>query len=958
MTNRKTEQQTRTQLIDPALRQAGWDLTDTSQVGQEVPLDKMNAVEWDILRQRLQDEGFDPEADLPSGITDYELYQEDGQVLAVVEAKRESKDPRIAELQAQFYVEEIAKRQGQTFVPFIFLTNGQEILFGESGYGSPRKVHGFFTLDDLMRLRTLREMQLPLAGAEINLAITDRDYQIEAVRRICERFEEGHRRALLVMATGTGKTRTAMSLVDVFIQSHQALKILFVTDRDELTKQALNEGFSEHLPDEPCVRIRSKNQAREDTRANRLFSVTLQTLSNCFRDFSPGFFDLIIFDEAHRSIFNKWNDVLGWFDARIIGLTATPAGFIARNTFLQFHCYDGKPTFNYTYIEAVENDPPYLVDFKAPYTARTGFQRKGIKGQSLTEAEQEALREQGKDPDDMDYSGTDLEKRVSNKGTLRSQWQEVMDVCIKDGSGHDPGKTIVFAMNHNHAMRLKEAFDQVYPGRTDLAQVITSQSEYKDTGVKGFKKQDRPRIAISVDMLETGVNVPEVVNLVFMRPINSRIKLTQMVGRGTRTLESCKFPERLPVDPETGAPMKDRFLIIDFWENDFGTQTTKEPPTSQSVIITIFGTRLKLLEHYLQEDPYDQERSEVVNVVALLREQIGTIPVDSLNVKDEYRKHEEVWGDDFWIYLTPDKVTLLRNRVQPLLRFAPGGDLQAASLTSKIERLKLGLAQQKDSGKIATAIAADVDRIPSTVLSTDAERDAQNFGRNVPKLMQATPEELDALRETLGEFMKRRAKRDTFETIDLPDKVVERGYIIITSQDEPVHVEKYRELVQARVDALVQNHPTIQAVQRGDTVADLDLVALERTLREELGRDDLQLNEANIRRAYDELEVDSLLGFLRALLDLKNLPGYRDLVERQFTAYMADHAFTADQTRFLSQVKRVFLDKGALRASDLHRAPFDRFGNDAANRFFKDDELTDLMAFIRELTVENITVNQ
>jgi type I restriction enzyme R subunit len=264
-------------------------------------------------------------------------------------------------------------------------------------------VAGFFSPDDLENLLYLRQNKRPVLSVIINTRIADRPYQHEAIRRVGDAFDAGRRKALLVMATGTGKTRTAMALIDLFLRTNQARRILFVADRDELVKQALNEGFKTHLPSEPCTRIFSD---KIDT-THRLYAVTLQTLNLCYQAFTPGYFDLIVFDEVHRSIFNKWNEVLQYFDARMIGLTATPAGFIDRNTFLTFECEDNLPTFVYSYKQAVFEG--YLVDYTL-YRAKTKFQRQGIKGVDLTEEERNLLIEQGIDPDEIDFQGTDLEE--------------------------------------------------------------------------------------------------------------------------------------------------------------------------------------------------------------------------------------------------------------------------------------------------------------------------------------------------------------------------------------------------------------------------------------------------------------------------------------------------------------------------------------------------------------------
>src|SRR5579862_2398216 len=377
-------------LIDPALEKAGWDVNNPGLVGLEIPVDGFDPQAWSALKAKLkvvQESGGTYDVGLPSGISDYVLYRANGEILAIVEAKRTSVDPRLAQAQAEFYVSELEKRQ--SFRPFAFMANGKEIYFLDAGSEHKRPVAGFFSPDDLENLLSLRQNTIKLAQVPIDTQIVDRVYQHEAIRRVCEAFEKEHKRkALLVMATGTGKTRTVMALIDLMMRANQARRILFVADRDALVKQALNEGFQKFLPGEPCQRLTSYKHDQ----TSRLYAVTLHTLNKCFQQFTPGFFDLIIFDEAHRSIFNKWNEPLQYFDGRIIGLTATPADFIDRNTFLTFDCTDMKPTYLYPYRQAV--DEGYLVDY-AVYQARTKFQRKGIKGVDLSEEDRNVLYEQG-----------------------------------------------------------------------------------------------------------------------------------------------------------------------------------------------------------------------------------------------------------------------------------------------------------------------------------------------------------------------------------------------------------------------------------------------------------------------------------------------------------------------------------------------------------------------------------
>src|SRR6266566_3820385 len=480
------------------------------------------------------------------------------------------------------------------------------------------------------------------------------------------------------MATGTGKTRVAMALIDVFLRANQAQNVLFLADRDALVDQTLTDGFKAHLPHEPRDRV----YTHQIDKTKRLFVATEQTLALCYAKFSPGFFDLIIFDEAHRSLFKRFTEVIEYFDARMIGLTATPANFIDRDTFRLFGCDANVPTFLYDYPQAVKEG--FLVDFSL-YQAHTGFQRKGIKGVDLNEEDRNALVEQGIDPDSLDYAGTDIEIQVTNTDTLRKQWEEIMEVSLKDQSGQLPGKTIVFAMTKAHAHRIAEVFEEMYPQHVGVIQVITSTTErvrdgsYGDGLITKFKKNNLPRIAISVDMLDTGIDVPEVVNLVFMKPVQSRIKLWQMIGRGTRNNTTCKYHHRLPNGEKT------EFKIIDFWENDFEKKEDAKVPIDVPVLVGVFNTRLKILGASLSERDSDVFKQTVFD----LREQLKRIPGDSFPIKKVWPEIEEAWTDSFWNYVTTDKIEFLRLKVAPLLRFAANVDVAAETFTNKVERLKL-----------------------------------------------------------------------------------------------------------------------------------------------------------------------------------------------------------------------------------------------------------------------------
>ncbi|PZV06753.1 MAG: type I restriction endonuclease [Leptolyngbya sp.] len=762
----------------------------------------------------------------------------------------------------------------------------------------------------------------------------------------------------LVMATGTGKTRTTMALIDLFLRGNQARRVLFVADRKELVKQALNDGFKAFLPHEPNHWIRSYNT---DT-SQRLYVSTVHTLSACRKKYTPGFFDLIVFDEAHRSIFNLFREVVEYFDARIVGLTATPAGFIDRNTFQVFHHHEDppKPTFLYDYKQAI--DERVLVDFDI-YQAHTGFQRDGIRGANLNEEERNELIEGGIEPDEVDYAGTELERTVSNKGTQRKQWEEIMQVCYKDQSGQLPGKMIVFALTQSHATRLAERFEEMYPQYPNLVQVITSKMERTDDLIENFKKNDMPRIAISVDLMDTGIDVPEVVNLVFMKPVQSQIKLTQMIGRGTRSQETCKHLEWLPEGK------KDKFLIIDFWQNKFDREP-KDDVVSQDlpVLVKIFNMRLKLLECYLK----DQASPEHEQVIANVRAQIAKIPLDAFSVQKVYADIEPAWTEGFWLHLTQTKINFLRSKVGPLLRFVAGTDVAAATFTNKVERLKHEILT--DSVKSATleSIAEDVSRLPDFVLQDPQKQASVNTCLSV-QLRSAPSTALNQVIDDLADQMRnRREKPSSFLEIDLKDRIANSGYITLGDGGEQVYVQEYRERVERKVLEIVENHPAIAALRNGETPTDLQLIALERILRQELstklaGEEPASESPkaaetpgtyqiasrsndviSNIRKAFN-LKTGSLLGFLREQLEMEALPDYETVVQRNFEQYIARRQFNSDQIHFLRSVQNVFLQKRRIVLADLYDEPLDRFGEDAVERWFTEEQVNELLALTNQL---------
>jgi type I restriction enzyme R subunit len=403
MTN---ESATRQQIIDHRLKEAGWDVRDRTQVVEEFTIERAREMQVKEEAASFGDREF----------SDYVLLGKNGKPLAVVEAKRTSKNAELGREQAKQYCINIQARNGGE-LPFCFYTNGHEIYFWNIGEGPPQRVHGFPTRQDLERLLYIRKNKKPLVDEMINTDIAGRDYQIQAIRTVMEGIAKSRRQFLLVMATGTGKTRTCIALVDALMRAGYVQRVLFLVDRIALRGQAL-DAFKEHIPDEPRWPEPGEKSITTD---RRIYVATYPTMLNIVRDgensLSPHFFDLVIVDESHRSIYNTYGEVLDYFHSITLGLTATPRDVIDHNTFAVFHCEDGLPSFAYSYDEAINHVPPYLCDFRV-LKIKTKFQDEGISKRTISLEDQKRLIFEGKDIEEIVYEGTDLEKKVTNTKTF------------------------------------------------------------------------------------------------------------------------------------------------------------------------------------------------------------------------------------------------------------------------------------------------------------------------------------------------------------------------------------------------------------------------------------------------------------------------------------------------------------------------------------------------------------
>jgi type I restriction enzyme R subunit len=885
--------------------------------------------------------------DLDSKYADYLLLDPQGAPIAIVEAKRTSKDPILGQKQAEEYADDIKSQTGKDI--FIFLSNGYEIWFWDRERYGPRQVKGFFSQKDLERLRFQVEMGLNLDYIEVNSRIVDRPKSIEVTKRVIEHIQKGNRKALVVMATGTGKTRVAMAIIDVLLRTNRAQKVLFLADRKALRNQADDEGYKKFFPEESRSKILSGNFDK----TSRLYVSTIQTFMEIYNKkdssgkymISPAQFDVIISDEAHRSIYNKWRDVFTYLDAIQIGLTATPSDLLDRDTFKFFNCRDGAPTALYDYYEAVKEG--ILCDFRRNILgAQTHFQIKGIRPEDLTSGEFTRLLEEGVDPYDINFEGTELEKKVAVTGTSESIVREFMENCLVDRSGNHPAKTIFFAVSKKHARRLFEAFEKLYPeykGR--LARMIVSEDSRADKLIKDFKEEDWPRVAISVDMLDTGIDVPEVCNLVFAKPVLSKIKFWQMLGRGTRADNTCKHRDWLPEGK------KEYFKVFDFWRNfewwdmhpDGDQQQSQEAITNR-----IFMVRLKQLDHFRKHDA--QEGVEAVKAKVL--EDIKSLPKDSVSVRERQQDVEKALSLRLWESVGIDPVKFLKEKITPLMKFKPDVNLNEASFTLRCERLGLAVlkGEVEEIERLKPEIGEMIECLPTNL---DLVRPKEAF------MQRALSEEFwqnvsfddsQMLIRELSGLMKYMSKEPRkIIIIDMEDLIQSRETVVFGPDCQEEYVAVYKEKVEEKIKRLAEKHPALRKIKQGEELDEEDLHRLEETLNSP----ELFINEETLRKTYKQ-RAGTLVQFIKKVLGLYEFPQPEERIWDAFQTYIIENNrhYTADQLNFIRAMRTVFAKKKHLDFGDLFDAPFINFGAKAPMPMFSEDELKSFIKICGSLEKE------
>lgn len=908
MTLSRNEALTRTEIIDSQLAHAGWSRN------------RRTLIEEFLLQTAERGSAYGNEQ-----FADYVLLGSDGNPIAVIEAKRSSRDEIAGKRQAADYADAIKAKFGND--PFIFLTNGKEIQFWDRERYAPRKVSAFYTRDDLERLRHQRQFAEPLGNVAINTDIAGRDYQNEAIRRVTEGVDAAKRKFLLVMATGTGKTRTTIALVDTLLRSKRVQRVLFLADRRELVRQAMSE-FKSHLPNESLARIESG----ETTGARIQFS-TYPSMMQVYSRLSVGYYDLIVADESHRSIYQRYKAIFDHFDAIQLGLTATPTDYIDHNTFELFDCGDGVPSYYYSYEQAIADQN--LVNYRV-LDAQTNFQLQGIQGDALPEPLKQMARDQGVELDELNFDGSDIEKGIINQGTNDAMVKEFMDKSRKDVRGL-PHKSIIFAVSHAHAKRLYESFNRLYPElqRKGMAEIIDSHMERADATLDDFKYRLMPRVAISVNMLDTGVDVPAIQNLVFAKPVFSKVKFWQMIGRGTR----------LHTDKATGEIKKD-FQIIDYWRNFAYFKLKPEGEIvdnpSEPMPVRLFRLRLEKwqLLHSQQQD--------MQTAIADLQTMLNALPRNSINVRPHWDELDALVTH--WPNPSQSAVEHLSQTIAPLMRLAPLAGLDELQFRIWCERLTVAWLksdageQEKVRGHIQVAVASLADNIPEVQRVAEQRTWVQSSG--FWQHLDAT--RTNTLQSTFAPLMRYRTSTPSRTVeINLPDSITQRSWIIYGPTGEGAFAESYREQVEALVRRLADQIPELAKLKLGEHLGDDELERISDTLNQT----DLFVTEDTLRKAF-EAPTASLTDFLRHILfEGTHLPNREQRINAAFDAFIAAHGYLrANQLNFLRAVKAAVLRYGRITRTTLSEPPLSRVGR--VETLFPPQDIDELINLTNQLLDE------
>ena len=921
-----SEAATRDYYLDLLLNEAGWPLTDTRDREYEItgmPNTRGN------------------------GYVDYVLWGDDGKPVGLVEAKRTKRDSRVGQQQAKLYADALERQYGQR--PIIYYSNGYEHWLWDDQRYPPRRVQGFHKKTELQLLIQRRATRRSLANTQVNTAIVERHYQTRAVRRVAEAFEtDNDRKALLVMATGAGKTRTVIALADLLIRANWVKRVLFLADRVALVNQAVN-AFKKHLPDSSPV-----NLVTEKDTEGRVYVSTYPTMMGLIdetldgqRRFGPGHFDLVIIDEAHRSVFHKYRAIFDYYDALLVGLTATPKDEVDRNTYNLFDLENGVPTDAYSLEEAVRDG--YLVPPTA-ISVPLRFQREGITYDELPDDDKDewdALEwsEDGTVPDRIEAAA--INRWLFNADTVDKVLKHVMTRGLKVAGGDRLGKTIVFAKNQAHADYIAERFDTNYPHlRGEFARTITYNVEYAQSLIDDFSQTDKaPHIAISVDMLDTGIDVPDVVNLVFFKPIRSKTKFWQMLGRGTR------------LRPDLYGPGKDKneFYVFDYCQNlEYFSQNL---PGSEGNLAAplgkrLFTTRLELVasidasdtDTAPNTDPDDTTRADPTTdrelrhaTANLLRAEVTAMNLENFVVRPHRRTIEKYQDPVAWEHLTSDDVTELTHTVAGLPTELEPEPETAKRFDMLALKLQLGVLRPDPN------FAALHDRVKEIAARLE-EKATIPMVQSQLELIQAvqTDEWWHGVTLPMLEIMRRRL-RDLVQFIDRSERklvytdfedtigegtAVDLGGLSVGT-DLAKFLDKARAFLKQHVD-----HALIAKLRHNQPLTPDDLTAIERFLI-----DGCQADPQHLKKAAEQ--ANGLGLFIRSIVGMDHA-----IAKSALAAFLAGKTHTANQIEFVNLVVAHLAEHGYVEVGTLYQSPFTDIAPHGPEGLFDSGEINQLFGVL------------
>lgn len=919
------EDETRAYKIDLLLAEAGWTMGKDIRV--EVPVVGMP---------------IDANNKTGKGFVDYVLYDLDGLPIGLVEAKRTSKDPNEGQEQAKRYADCLEKATGQR--PIIFYSNGYKTCLWDDLESSPRQVHGFYTRTELKRLIERRKNNPNLNDFPVNPDIAGRYYQVRAIKALLDAFARKKRAGLLIMATGTGKTRTAVALVDVLMRANVVQKVLFLADRTPLVKQATN-AFKANLPD--CAPV---NLIEEKNKNGRVYLSTYHTMMGLIdemnedgtRKYGQGMFDLIIIDEAHRSIYQKFGEIFNYFDALLVGLTATPRNEVDRDTYQKFDLETGVPTDYYDLENAISDG--FLVPPKA-YSVPLKFVREGIKYNELSDAEKahwDSL-DWGDDyvesPDEV--SASQINKQLFNTDTVDKALKHLMEHGIKTEGGDRLGKTIIFAVNQRHAYLIEERFNLNYPHyKGHFARIITHATKHAQSLIDDFSKKDlpEPQIAISVDMLDTGIDVPEVVNLVFFKAVRSKVKFLQMIGRGTRL---C---------PDLFAPGNDKemFYIFDYCQNF--EYFDENPDGAPATLVEPIGQRLfkarvdivNLLNSASDLNIDDQALSTTMK--ESLYFDVCAMNHNNFIVRSELENVEHFQQRENWEQLDEIAIATLRENISKLPTEQPNDALEAKLFDMICYNLTLAFLNNQNNAQafyITTLmeIAAKLEaksNIPiiQAQIALIQEMQTENFWEDITLTM------IDELRlkiRNLVYLIDKQSSKIVYSMLD--DEIGEMAEIAIPAVSSGVNLAQYRKRVESFIKAN-DHHVTIAKLKKGLPLTSSDLSELEKFV--------FNAQEVESQEKFNECfgAEQTLPHFIRSLVGLD-----KQAVQQAFSKYLEGTTYNEKQIRFIEMIIEQLTNLGTLEAGRLYDQPFTNMNPKGVEGVFNLKDADEIFNIVEEFNL-------